>query len=1173
MPLAPCPSHEVLCYYLEGTLDASKGSLFEVEQIQQHLSECERCQKKLQELKEESSIGGTHPSDYDLEYYFQVLQTNAQHLLTEIISTKLHVEQCKSCQKKLKTMRSFREDNDTAIQSICPNLEDLEYYLQIKNSGLQSVQEESKVLRQHVLICDICQKRLYQLEASLQQGTQTIVQSIQCPPLERLKYYFRVRHLTNEAVIQDIREIKKHLLDCTYCQQAVQSLEKEDSPEEPVFSEMIAGCQLLYRIGGGAIGEVYKGLKISLGRLVAIKILRANQMGGALGTPERFQREAMTLAQLDHPNITQIYDCYVSKDQSNYYLIMQYVDGEDLEHYIKRHGPLNMANLFPFWFQILDGMNALHQAGIIHRDVKPSNILVDRKEKVKITDFGLAKSQEQDMNLTIENVILGTPRYMSPEACKGLPQSIPSDIYSLGCVFYFLLFGEPPFHGKNLPEFIYQHVYKDPPKVSERIPSFPKRLEAILEKMLAKNPAQRYSSCVQILRDLMDYLETSEQTHLLPSFATYRNHFLHLEETQKETGKSKNRETTKTIPISPIEEYSKTTKRIVPSSEQENTLTKRILASETPESQKGTDRLPPNLFEKLGLKEVAFDEGKLNLAISSENSENIFKNSPVTKRLQNRPKSGLGDLPAIPQVFSPRLSSPGRLPTGSTSLSSRAKIGSLPIENISLPPLKNQTTKIVRETEKSGVLHLEVCKQCSLTKPSSQFFNCGYCRRQICIRHKTILQICDLCLQENFLLNTFFKTIYEKLTSNQEQYLHWERKEGSFTFSAFANILQFLNSETHQEGLLVLGNSQKKKSIYFTSEEIRFLGFKYPLDLLSLTDFFLKKNLVSSARMEEISAELNRYTLLQELLLSRNWVSEKKLFQVLGEFCIQELLALFLWENNIYKFKAGHLPDSLSETTFAEFSLSLVDLLSFKQFLVEIFRLLSFVFIPGIFQISSASGVLSLAVSNKQIYLGQTESKKNSFPQYLVSQKVLTLEQYRAFSPKQRISEICQQLPKIVSCSPEQIHQWLKEWLSQEIQEHLQDPNYTCKFTEQLPSNFLERFIEINWTTDFFQIFTKLPSLPHLFTSAEIFTMIFEKNSAIEMVEVLRTKLKQILLETPETPLLSSFEKKLFFFTLVKANYLNFSKSLQQHMAILDEAQFTQISNLFSECFNHLFAT
>lgn len=361
------------------------------------------------------------------------------------------------------------------------------------------------------------------------------MKKVSCLSQEELEYYLQVCQNPDVEIQKAIEKIKQHLSRCLQCREELKKIQlayenkmyqrtiplQNTSPAFPARHKaqmpsllpsekpnIVAGCQLLERIGGGAMGEVYKALKISLNRIVAVKVLNLNNSkpGGEI----RFQQEAVILAQVDHPNVTQVYDYFVSPEERRCYLVMQYIHGEDLEKHINRCGPVPPKSAGRFLLQLLEGLYALHRSGIIHRDLKPSNILIDQEGRLKIADFGLAKSIESELYLTMAGSLVGTPHYMSPEACQGYPQSYVSDIYSLGAVFYSVLTGRTPFQGQSTIEILNGHLYAYPHPPSTFIPHFPEPLERIIFKMMAKDYYTRYQTCAEIIADFHRYSLLSE---------------------------------------------------------------------------------------------------------------------------------------------------------------------------------------------------------------------------------------------------------------------------------------------------------------------------------------------------------------------------------------------------------------------------------------------------------------------------------------------------------------------------------------------------------------------------------------------------------------------------------------------------------------------------------------
>lgn len=272
--------------------------------------------------------------------------------------------------------------------------------------------------------------------------------------------------------------------------------------------------RLLSLLGKGSMGTVYLAEHLMMHRQVALKVLPFDHVEQPAFL-DRFLREAQAGAALDHPNIVRAYD--VGKENEGkrdvYYLAMEYVDGDDLSALVRKQGPLEFVKAADFLRQIADGLDHAHDKGLVHRDVKPGNLLVDRNDVVRILDLGLAvfhsKDQDEAASLTVTNNdhLLGTADYISPEqALNSHEVDHRSDIYSLGCTFYFMLTGHPPFRHGTVPQRLLAHQSKEPAPISESRPDFPEELARIARKMLAKSPADRYQSCGAIAEDLTNWL-------------------------------------------------------------------------------------------------------------------------------------------------------------------------------------------------------------------------------------------------------------------------------------------------------------------------------------------------------------------------------------------------------------------------------------------------------------------------------------------------------------------------------------------------------------------------------------------------------------------------------------------------------------------------------------------
>ncbi|MGI6597625.1 MAG: Stk1 family PASTA domain-containing Ser/Thr kinase [bacterium] len=256
--------------------------------------------------------------------------------------------------------------------------------------------------------------------------------------------------------------------------------------------------ELMEKIGEGGMAVVYKTRCTFLDRWVAIKILR-DQYANNPEFVDRFQREARAAARLAHPNIVSIYD--VGEDQGRHFIVMEYVQGENLKDYLSRRGPLTPQTVAEMGQQVAAALAHAHCRGIIHRDIKPHNLLVSPEGQVKVTDFGIARAAAAS-SLTETGVVLGSVHYFSPEQAQGGAVDARSDIYALGVVLYELLTGEPPFTGDSPIAIALSHLDSEPPAVAELCPHVPEDLEQAIMKAMAKDPAHRYQTAGELNRAL-----------------------------------------------------------------------------------------------------------------------------------------------------------------------------------------------------------------------------------------------------------------------------------------------------------------------------------------------------------------------------------------------------------------------------------------------------------------------------------------------------------------------------------------------------------------------------------------------------------------------------------------------------------------------------------------------
>lgn len=269
--------------------------------------------------------------------------------------------------------------------------------------------------------------------------------------------------------------------------------------------------ELLELIGQGGMADVYLAQDIILNRTIAIKILRTSLAKDPIYVT-RFQREASAAAALSHRNIVEIYD--VGEDEDKYYIVMEYVPGTTLKELILKRGAVHYIEAIDLMKQIVSGIAKAHQLGIIHRDIKPQNILVTDSGVAKIADFGIASMQSL-AQVTQTDVIMGSLHYLAPELARGEKATAQSDVYALGIVFYELLRGEVPFNGESPVNIALKHMQEDLPSLLDFNPSIPQSVENIVIKATAKNLNDRYQSAAEMLDDINTCLDHPDQEKLV----------------------------------------------------------------------------------------------------------------------------------------------------------------------------------------------------------------------------------------------------------------------------------------------------------------------------------------------------------------------------------------------------------------------------------------------------------------------------------------------------------------------------------------------------------------------------------------------------------------------------------------------------------------------------------
>ncbi len=264
-----------------------------------------------------------------------------------------------------------------------------------------------------------------------------------------------------------------------------------------------------YEIGGvlgrGGMAEVHLGRDLRLGREVAVKVLRSD-LARDPSFQVRFRREAQASASLNHPAIVAVYDTGEDRTAlgATPYIVMEYVEGETLRDVLRREGHLSPERAMTLAADICGALDFSHRNGIVHRDVKPGNVMITPQGTVKVMDFGIARAvSDSAATMTSTAAVIGTAQYLSPEQARGESVDARSDVYSLGCMLYELATGAPPFTGDSPVSVAYQHVREDPRLPSSINPEIPADLDAILLKAMSKNPANRYQSAADMRNDLL----------------------------------------------------------------------------------------------------------------------------------------------------------------------------------------------------------------------------------------------------------------------------------------------------------------------------------------------------------------------------------------------------------------------------------------------------------------------------------------------------------------------------------------------------------------------------------------------------------------------------------------------------------------------------------------------
>ncbi|MDP9301578.1 MAG: serine/threonine protein kinase [Actinomycetota bacterium] len=267
----------------------------------------------------------------------------------------------------------------------------------------------------------------------------------------------------------------------------------------PVPTLLAERYRLDRSLGNGGMGEVFEATDLTLHRSVAVKLMSPSLVQDEPARA-RFLREARALAQVNSPNVVAVYDA--GGDAERPYLVMELVEGTTLDQELRRAGRVEPARAVAIATDMASGLAAAHERGIVHRDVKPSNVFLTPSDAAKIGDFGIARLERPDATLTLTGQTFGSPPYIAPEQATGGKVDARADLYSLGCVLFQVLVGRRPFSGDDAVSLVYQHVHSTPPRVDLLVPAVPAELGALVADLMAKDPDDRPASAQEVRRAL-----------------------------------------------------------------------------------------------------------------------------------------------------------------------------------------------------------------------------------------------------------------------------------------------------------------------------------------------------------------------------------------------------------------------------------------------------------------------------------------------------------------------------------------------------------------------------------------------------------------------------------------------------------------------------------------------
>ena len=284
-----------------------------------------------------------------------------------------------------------------------------------------------------------------------------------------------------------------------------------DLPGQSMTDQVFGSYHVRERVGKGGMGEVYRAHDRALDRMVAIKFL-LRSLASDEDFVRRFRREARAAARLNHLNIVQVHA--VDVEARPPYMVMEFVEGVPLDNLIKKSNPIPWQQALTICGQVASALSCAHDQGIIHRDIKPGNILIERSGRARVTDFGIAKVMGQATSITKQQTTIGSPTYMSPEQC-GVGKVVPaSDLFSLGITTYEMITGELPFEAENTLAMIKKITTDPTPQLRQKVPDAPKLVEDFVNALLAKSLDQRYANAIQVVEDLQCMMNNQPLKHL-----------------------------------------------------------------------------------------------------------------------------------------------------------------------------------------------------------------------------------------------------------------------------------------------------------------------------------------------------------------------------------------------------------------------------------------------------------------------------------------------------------------------------------------------------------------------------------------------------------------------------------------------------------------------------------